>query len=37
MKDKLGVGYIIVLVFGWLILLGGIAGLAYAVAINHFI
>lgn len=37
MEDKLSLGYKILLVFGWLVLLGGIAGLAYAVAINHFI
>ena len=37
MEDKLSFGYKFVLVFGWLVLLGGISGLAYAVTINHFI
>ena len=36
-KKSVGLVFKIFMVFAWLILLGGIAGLVYAVAVNHFI
>ena len=34
-QEKVGLGYKIVLTFGWIVLLGGIAGLIYAILVNH--
>lgn len=37
MEEKVGLGYKIVLTFGWIVLLAGIGSFIYAIVINHFI